>query len=111
WEAVAIKNRDIVIVFDSDVVEKPSVEMAMKRLRRMLLSRGARRVRVAYLPSEDGSKVGIDDWLAAGHELAEFEQYLQERVRESGRKPVVVVGPGRSVELVSREIWQHVEQH
>ena len=67
WEGVALNGRKVLVAFDSDVMTKPSVHQAMARMSRLLVQRGAE-VFYAYLPSgEMGTKVGMDDWLAAGH--------------------------------------------
>jgi hypothetical protein len=66
WEHVALKGRKAYICFDSDVMEKDAVRLAMKRLRSFLELRGAD-VRLIYLPAGAGGvKVGLDDYLAAG---------------------------------------------
>jgi hypothetical protein len=67
WESIALKGRVVHIVFDSDVMTKPAVHGALARLKAFLEGRGAR-VLLVYLPSaEGGAKVGLDDFLAAGH--------------------------------------------
>jgi hypothetical protein len=66
WESVALNSRQIYIAFDSDVTLKPQVYCALSRLKAFLESRHAR-VAVVYLPAADGAKVGLDDYLAAGH--------------------------------------------
>jgi hypothetical protein len=67
WESVALKERVVHIVFDSDVMTKPAVHGALARLKAFLEGRGAH-VLLVYLPSaEGGAKVGLDDYLAAGH--------------------------------------------
>ncbi|MHB0912154.1 MAG: DUF3854 domain-containing protein [Armatimonadota bacterium] len=67
WEKIALNGRRVFIVFDSDVVTKKEVGGALRRLKAFLDSRGAM-VQVIYLPStEDGKKVGLDDYLAAGN--------------------------------------------
>lgn len=70
WEWVALKEgRQVFVVYDSDVVLKQPVALAMNRHGAALERMGAR---VAYtrLPSgDDGSKVGADDFLAAGRTL------------------------------------------
>jgi hypothetical protein len=66
WECVALKGRKVYICFDSDVMEKDAVRLAMKRLRAFLESRGAD-VRLIYLTAgAGGAKVGLDDYFAAG---------------------------------------------
>lgn len=67
WEAIALKHRGVYIAFDSDVMRKPGVHAALIRLKPFLEGRGAD-VALIYLPSgNDGSKVGLDDFLVAGN--------------------------------------------
>ena len=68
WEAIALNDRrSVVICFDSDASQNPGVHAATERLGQWLKHRGAE-VSFAYLPpADDGSKVGVDDFLAAGH--------------------------------------------
>ena len=70
WEWVHLKEgRRVFIVFDSDIILKQQVALAMNRMGAMLSRMGAE---VAYtrLPSgEGGTKVGADDFLAAGGKL------------------------------------------
>lgn len=64
---IAHNGRQEYIVFDSDVTVKPQVHEAMRWLKGILEHRGAR-VAPIYLPSgPGGTKVGLDDYLAAGH--------------------------------------------
>lgn len=64
WE-----NREVVVVFDSDLTAKPDVIRALRTLSKELLARGAM-VRIASLPSaKDGSKQGLDDFIVAGGDL------------------------------------------
>jgi hypothetical protein len=66
WESIALNDRQVFIVFDSDVMTKAGVHTALVRLKAFLESRGAH-VKVIYLPCGDGGgKVGLDDFLAAG---------------------------------------------
>ncbi len=67
WEHVALNDRTVYLAFDSDVTTKPPVQAALSRLKDMLERRKAH-VQVIYLPSgPNGEKVGLDDFLAAGH--------------------------------------------
>ena len=69
WEDVHLKGRQVYVVFDSDILLKQSVSLAMNRLGAALQRRGAA---VAYtrLPSgPGGAKIGADDFVAAGHQL------------------------------------------
>jgi hypothetical protein len=68
-ESIALNDRVAYIVFDSDVMTKISVHGALVRLRALLESRHAH-VQVIYLPAgPGGTKVGLDDFFAAGHSV------------------------------------------
>src|SRR5207247_5380854 len=65
-----------------DVMVKPAVHQALARLKAFLESRHAR-VAVIYLtPAADGAKVGLDDFLAAGHDPAELLALARPGLRE-----------------------------
>ncbi len=87
WEGVAFKDtagvgREVYIAFDSDVMTKPAVFLALTRLKPYLESRGAV-VRVVYLPArEDGSKVGLDDFLADGRDIDDLLALATDVLRE-----------------------------
>jgi len=72
WDHVALEGRRVYIVFDSDVTHKPDVQLALEWLVGALEGRGAE-VLVVYLPTgssgsgQDEEKVGVDDFLSAGH--------------------------------------------
>ncbi|MBW3637598.1 MAG: DUF3854 domain-containing protein, partial [Armatimonadetes bacterium] len=58
--------RDVYLCFDSDCMTKPPVHLALERLGEVIRKRGAR-LRFVYLPHQpDGSKMGLDDYLALG---------------------------------------------
>lgn len=94
WEAVPLKGRDgeprlVYICFDSDVMQKREVRMALKRLKSFLTRRGAD-VRIIYLPSKPGGgKQGLDDFFAAGHTVDELLSHAQTelRVDDEEQKP------------------------
>jgi hypothetical protein len=56
-------NREVVIIFDSDAATNPNVVRAQTALAHELLARGARPSVVALPTADDGSKVGLDDYL------------------------------------------------
>jgi hypothetical protein len=67
WEVVALNDRRVLIAFDSDVMVNRAVYEALTRLKSLLDSRGAD-VNLIYLAAgAAGEKVGLDDYLAAGH--------------------------------------------
>jgi hypothetical protein len=77
WQDIALNGRDVRIVFDSDIMVKPEVQQAMRTLTSTLAKKGAS-VQNVYLPSEPGrGKVGVDDWLNAGHSLEELETLVE----------------------------------
>jgi hypothetical protein len=66
FDHVALRGRRVYVVFDSDVMRKPEVALALERLVGDLEDRGAR-VLVVYLPdAPGGGKLGVDDALARG---------------------------------------------
>lgn len=87
WEVIAFKDvngagRDGFITFDSDVMLKPAVSLALSRLKPFLESRGAV-VRAIYLPSaEGGTKMGLDDFLAAGQTIDDLLALATDTLRE-----------------------------
>jgi hypothetical protein len=69
---IPVEGREVGIVFDSDMLRKPEVQDAARRLAEHLIGRGAY-VSITFLPDQaDGSKTGADDFLAAGHTLQEL---------------------------------------
>jgi len=77
WDYVGLQGRDIRIVFDSDILTKREVRSAIDRLTEHLQRKGAK-VTAVYLPhGENGKKLGVDDWLAAGHNVEELEALVE----------------------------------
>jgi Domain of unknown function (DUF3854)/Domain of unknown function (DUF927) len=82
WEMIALKARKVYICFDSDVMSKPQVYGALVRLKRFLEMKGAT-VYLIYLPAgANDAKVGLDDFFAAGHTVAELLALATEKLRE-----------------------------
>jgi hypothetical protein len=93
WELIAFKGRDVYLVFDSDVTIKPAVAAALRRLKAFLELRGAR-VHVVYLdPQPNGAKVGLDDFLAAGGDVAGLLSRSEDDVRPSPHDDGPATGP------------------
>ncbi len=77
WDTIPLHNREVRIIFDSDVMRKRPVQQALDRLRAHL-QRKCAQVDCVYLPfGAGGEKLGVDDWLAQGHTLAELEQLVE----------------------------------
>ncbi|MFM8386322.1 MAG: DUF3854 domain-containing protein [Planctomycetia bacterium] len=106
WESIALKGRQVYVVFDSDVATKPAVRQALLRLKAFLESRGAK-VAVVYLPPGPGAtKVGLDDYFAAGHTVADLLRCAESNVRPPADEGEDDAGPyafeGDGIYLVSQ---------
>ncbi len=105
WESIALNDRDVYIVFDSDAFSKAEVRAALPRLRDFLNSREAH-VKVVALPArEGGTKVGLDDYLAAGHGVDD----LHALVTEQRLAPNTASGDWRTYEATDRGLVYHKE--
>jgi P4 family phage/plasmid primase-like protien len=72
FDDIVHKDRLFYLAFDSDYSKNSKVGQALERLGAMLRRRGAQ-VRYCRLqPSSEGSKVGLDDFLAAGGSLEDL---------------------------------------
>lgn len=90
FDSIAWKDRDVPLVFDSDVLTKRQVQQAMDHLVSILRSKGARVVAVYLPPKEDGSKQGVDDFFANGHTVEQLLQMVgAPRQRPKPAPPVV----------------------
>jgi hypothetical protein len=87
FESIALNDRVIIIANDSDAWTNPNVADATERLGRWLGRKA--KVRILRIPAApDGSKMGIDDYIAAGGDLdalianaATLNQFIDERPR------------------------------
>jgi DNA polymerase I-like protein with 3'-5' exonuclease and polymerase domains len=78
WEGVKLYGREVVIAFDADVMVNPNVQKALQGLAAFLRERGAL-VKYLFWPERyRGTKVGIDDYLAAGGSIADLYKTAQE---------------------------------
>jgi putative DNA primase/helicase len=65
WDLIRLVGREVLIAFDSDAERKVEVKRALLALAGYLTVRGAK-VKIVKLPdAADGSKQGVDDFLAA----------------------------------------------
>ncbi|MHB1287521.1 MAG: phage/plasmid primase, P4 family [Leptospirales bacterium] len=74
WEDLALKGRDIRIVFDSDAASNDSVLRAEKRLAQFLEGRGGVVKILRIPPGPCGEKQGIDDYLADGGDILALQE-------------------------------------
>jgi len=72
WGYIALKDRQVNIVFDSDIMTNENVKGAFDNLKAFLTNKGAK-VYAVYLPSSPDGKLGVDDWLAASHTAEELK--------------------------------------
>lgn len=87
WEVIALNERKVYIVFDSDVMEKEAVNQALVRLKGFLESRGAV-VRAIYLePGPGATKIGLDDFLALGNSVEDLLSRASAELREPPHSP------------------------
>ena len=94
WNAIALNTgRPVYICFDSDAMTKKSVHGAVVALTRFLEHRGAY-VRIIYLPhGEDGSKTGLDDFLAGGHTRDDLFALASDTLRPLASDPTTADKP------------------
>lgn len=88
WDYIALKGRDVRIVFDSDVMHKPEVRKALDRLTAHLQRKGAH-VSAVYLPGGRDSKTGVDDYLLT-HTVEELEALVDAPRPQTQPAPPVV---------------------
>jgi hypothetical protein len=79
-KSLNLKDRDVCIVFDSDIATKPGVLGAMHEFARQLASLGARPSTV-LLPSSGDEKVSLDDYLDV-HGVDAFDSLPKEKFAE-----------------------------
>lgn len=95
------QGRAVFICFDSDALEKIEILKAEFRLAEELKDRGAE-VKVIRLPSQNGEKVGLDDFLMA-HDPKALRKLIEEA--KEPEKPAIAYGKalidkGRDYELI-----------
>jgi hypothetical protein len=109
WENIALNDRRVYVVFDSDVMVKPEVHAALQRLAAFLKSRGAHALFI-YLPHSADGKCGVDDFLADDHGVDDLlalatttlRQLQHEQPREDGLPGIV--GAGRLTDITEAAI-------
>lgn len=72
WDYIALSGRVVYIVFDSDVTIKDPVQKALARLNEHLKRKGAD-IHIIYLPMDGDQKIGVDNYLAAGHTIEDLK--------------------------------------
>jgi hypothetical protein len=85
WKKTPINGRRVYIVFDSDLSSNVGVKKACIKLLDELKSKGAD-PQVIYLPDVNGSKQGLDDFLAANNTLDDLLQLASSKAPELDQK-------------------------
>ncbi|MCC6238129.1 MAG: DUF3854 domain-containing protein [Dehalococcoidia bacterium] len=109
WDSIALNERLVRIAFDSDVVTKPAVRLALVRLKAFLESRGAIVEIVDLMPSEGVAKQGIDDFFASGGSFAEIEALCRSEIADvpdavDELRPAIVV-TDRFMHDIAQDCW------
>lgn len=107
FDHIPLKARRVFIVFDSDVMAKKGVQDALERTVPLLEKRGAD-VRVIYLPNaSDGSKQGVDDYLAAGGTVPELKALARKFVPADIKD--IRLSRNEMLAAAIRELWRTYE--
>jgi hypothetical protein len=106
WERIPLEGRPVYIVFDSDVMTKPSVQKALERLGKWLERRGARNRYVYLPPGPDGEKQGVDDFFASEGTVEELISLSTEKIRGLPQ----IFASGSQLRDHTREVIQTLEK-
>jgi len=93
-DELGLKNRDVILAFDSDQIENLKVSQALFELHKVLEKRKAK-VK-SFIPGSDtGAKVGVDDFLAA----ASSDEDYRARAKRIITQAVEVVAPAEPIKF------------
>lgn len=104
WEEIPLRDRQVIICFDSDAKINRQVQLAMKRLGRWLRSK---RADVLYLitPEAEGfNKTGVDDYLSTGASIDDLLKAGTEE--EPGRTADGTFSDSYLAETVAEEVLE-----
>jgi hypothetical protein len=91
---LAPKDREVVLCFDSDLTIKESVWRAIKELGEWLKVSRHADVKYCILPQDGDAKIGLDDFLAAGHTIDDLQALVRPDLPPlAGSQPVQPVIP------------------
>jgi len=90
FDYLALKGRQVRIVFDNDWMTKGPVRQALDRLTEHLQRKGAQ-VSVVYLPQEGGQKLAVDDYLLT-HSVQDLAGLVEgPRPQPQAAKPIITL--------------------
>jgi hypothetical protein len=83
---LALKDREVILGFDSDLIIKDGVWKAVRDLGEWL--KISRHVNLKYciLPHDGDGKTGLDDYLAGGHTVDDLWNLVQDELPKSGKE-------------------------
>jgi hypothetical protein len=87
WDDIRLVGREVFVAFDSDAERNAQVRLARSALASYLRGRGAKVGIVKLRDKEDGSKTGVDDFLAAGGTVEELLEGSEEFTGLEARDP------------------------
>lgn len=111
FDLIALKGRDIYLAFDSDIIGRAQVRQALDRLSEHLRRKGAN-IRITKLPpGENGEKVGVDDYFAAGYGVDDLLRlsvlYMPEEAEGGdGRTPTKGWRPAPAAKELLAQGWR-----
>jgi len=110
WDAIALNNRRVRLVFDSDARHNRAVLYALTRLANYLESKGAV-VEIVLLPDgPNGAKTGYDDYFVRGGQVSDLGRYVCDRDELAHRaRPPLVDHPETGETLVLPAGYDWVE--
>ncbi len=82
------RGKTVIIVFDSDVGERPDLQLAEYRLAELLIAKGAT-VRIVRLPQIGQGKTGLDDFLVHHHDSGPTELQMRIDTADEPQMPKV----------------------
>ena len=118
WESVALNDRTVFLVFDSDLMTKSSIHAALSRLKGFLEQRRAK-VFVIYLPLDNPrAKMGVDDYLVNKGTVQDLISLASSELRpplvnidsESKKAMPIIETAGRHLRDISDESLSILQQ-
>jgi hypothetical protein len=104
WLFLPLAGEKYSIVYDSDILANPNVQMAADRQARLLRDAGAE-VFLTFLPDgPNGEKQGLDDYFAAGGTVKEME--LLTRPYDAADFARVRMSKDEKLRAVVRNLWR-----
>lgn len=88
WDEIALRDRRVYVVFDSDQDTNLNVQRARRQLTEFLVQQGSREVLWVDLPQPDyDSKVGLDDYFVAGGTADDLRSIAYVPTMDKSKKP------------------------